>query len=273
MGLEKFLDDLESGRAYEGMRKNSGAKHTDMKYCARYMSAFLAGKKKVVELGTGRGQGFVLFCNAINEGTVTTVDIRKKNKDIVDAVSARYPGNVAGKQEFGDSVDDKIIQRVMADGKPIDVLFIDSLHTRERVLLEVRAWFPHLAEDAVVFFHDALWCFDTVYEVVNYIIEDTDYSRHVKPHAKFEDFVIDDWPGLGKVGIDSHTMRPYVQSKDEIVDTIPDADELTVDLSERDGSGLRYELMIEWPGLITITNASKELWGKMAERADGALKP
>jgi cephalosporin hydroxylase len=36
----------------------------------------------------------------------------------------------------------------------IDVLFIDTSHRYEHTLAEIDAWFPHLAEDAVVLFHD-----------------------------------------------------------------------------------------------------------------------
>ena len=36
----------------------------------------------------------------------------------------------------------------------VEVLFIDTSHLYEHTLAEIDAWFPHLAERAVVFFHD-----------------------------------------------------------------------------------------------------------------------
>jgi cephalosporin hydroxylase len=36
----------------------------------------------------------------------------------------------------------------------IDVLFIDTSHHYEHTVAEIEAWFPHLAEEAVVLFHD-----------------------------------------------------------------------------------------------------------------------
>ncbi|MFC6724369.1 class I SAM-dependent methyltransferase [Halobium palmae] len=36
----------------------------------------------------------------------------------------------------------------------IDVLFVDTSHRYEHTVREIEAWFPHLADDATVFFHD-----------------------------------------------------------------------------------------------------------------------
>lgn len=36
----------------------------------------------------------------------------------------------------------------------VDVLFIDTSHLYDHTVAEIDAWFPHLADDAVVFFHD-----------------------------------------------------------------------------------------------------------------------
>lgn len=36
----------------------------------------------------------------------------------------------------------------------VDVLFVDTSHRYEHTVAEIEAWFPHLADDAVVLFHD-----------------------------------------------------------------------------------------------------------------------
>ena len=39
----------------------------------------------------------------------------------------------------------------------IDMIFIDTLHIKEQVLRELKVWFPHLKNDALLVFHDTNW--------------------------------------------------------------------------------------------------------------------
>ena len=50
----------------------------------------------------------------------------------------------------GDSVE---ISKTYTDGR-IDVLFIDGDHTYEGCHRDIEAWYPHLKENGVMFFHD-----------------------------------------------------------------------------------------------------------------------
>jgi cephalosporin hydroxylase len=45
----------------------------------------------------------------------------------------------------------------------IDVLFVDTLHIKEHVLGELKVWYPHLKENALVIFHDTNWPEDKRY--------------------------------------------------------------------------------------------------------------
>lgn len=38
---------------------------------------------------------------------------------------------------------------------PIDMIFIDADHSYEAVKLDIESWYPHLVENAWIFFHDA----------------------------------------------------------------------------------------------------------------------
>lgn len=43
------------------------------------------------------------------------------------------------------------------DKGPVNVLFVDTLHIKEQVLKELYFWMPHLADDALIVFHDTHW--------------------------------------------------------------------------------------------------------------------
>jgi len=43
---------------------------------------------------------------------------------------------------------------------PVAILFIDAIHTREQVLAELWAWYPHLEPGATIVFHDTHWPVD-----------------------------------------------------------------------------------------------------------------
>ena len=43
------------------------------------------------------------------------------------------------------------------DEDPFDIIFIDTIHTREQVLAEMYFWVDHLKEDGYLIFHDSHW--------------------------------------------------------------------------------------------------------------------
>lgn len=43
------------------------------------------------------------------------------------------------------------------DEDPFDIIFIDTIHTREQVLAEMYFWIDHLKEDGYLIFHDSHW--------------------------------------------------------------------------------------------------------------------
>lgn len=42
------------------------------------------------------------------------------------------------------------------EGKPIDVLIVDGDHSYEGVLADLRAWYPHVKPNGLIFMHDVL---------------------------------------------------------------------------------------------------------------------
>lgn len=79
------------------------------------------------------------------EGLDLTNAIAKRNGLNVKGVLARSPEGVAP------------VVEAEFDG-PLDLVFIDALHTDEAQLADFEAVKPHLAPDAVVMFHDVFLC-------------------------------------------------------------------------------------------------------------------
>lgn len=56
------------------------------------------------------------------------------------------------------------------ESAPVSMMFIDGIHTREQVLSELWAWWPHLAENATVAFHDTHWP-DDLHEAFDGVVQ------------------------------------------------------------------------------------------------------
>jgi predicted O-methyltransferase YrrM len=109
-----------------------------------------SGRRSVVELGTATGWTTAALVLADRERTVTSYD------PVVQPRRARYAELVRpqarARMTFVDETGEAGAARW--SGPPVDLLFIDSTHTREDTLAEFRAWRPHLAKGARVVFHD-----------------------------------------------------------------------------------------------------------------------
>ena len=108
------------------------------------------GRRTVVELGTATGWTTASLVLADRARTVTSYD------PVVQPGRARYAALVrpqaSARMRFVQDTGEAGAARW--DGAPVDLLFIDSTHTREDTLAEFRAWRPNLAPGARVVFHD-----------------------------------------------------------------------------------------------------------------------
>ena len=275
-GLERYIADLDANVALEGIGK-SNRRHADIRFHARHMAEAVFSRRcqKIVELGTCTGEGLTLLSNAAcADGDVWTVDIRRKNDAYKDSLLRRYPPLSRIHVLTGDSADPSVVVQVMTDGKMIDALFVDSSHLRDRVLKEVAAWFPHLADDAVVFFHDAVLCHDTVKVTIDDLVEGLNIHRWC---ADFDvtKHTLHDVPGHPAAGI-AADGRPLSQV--EVDDRRPGATECRVlradfsdDVVHSGGIDLVYELLLGWPGLVTLTELSSRAKETMVAAAERLL--
>lgn len=104
----------------------------------------------VVELGTRTGVSTAAFLAAAEArgGHVVSVDI--------DDVSALYRGHPLWTCIQADSRHPELpaAARKVADGKPIDVLLIDTEHTYEQVTAELLLWAEHVKPGGYILCHD-----------------------------------------------------------------------------------------------------------------------
>jgi predicted O-methyltransferase YrrM len=108
------------------------------------------GRQTVVELGTATGWTTASFALAEPARTVTSYDpVVQPGRD---AYAALLPAAARARMHFVRETGESGARSW--PGPPVDMLFVDSTHTRDDTLAEFRAWHPKLAPGAVVVFHD-----------------------------------------------------------------------------------------------------------------------
>lgn len=103
----------------------------------------------ILELGVDRGQSTKVFLNAIDD---------KENAQLI-SVDIRDCSKAAHSEKWNfiqsDSTnEDEIIKKapILKDG--IDILYIDSLHTKEHVLKEISYFYKYMNKGSVIFIDD-----------------------------------------------------------------------------------------------------------------------
>ena len=117
----------------------------------------------VVELGTHNGTSYAAFCDAVQQGGLSTrcvaVDTWSGDaqsgfygEEVYQDLKAFHDGRYGGFSSLLRSTfDDAVAQ--FAD-RSIDLLHIDGVHSYEAVRHDFESWLPKLSDGAVVLFHD-----------------------------------------------------------------------------------------------------------------------
>jgi predicted O-methyltransferase YrrM len=102
----------------------------------------------VLELGTDDGNSSTIFLQACEEkdGRVVSVDIVDYS-DISSSPRWQFVKSDSTNVDY-------IIKQAPHLAAGIDVMYVDSLHTRAHVEKEVMGWYPYLNQDAWIFFDD-----------------------------------------------------------------------------------------------------------------------
>jgi predicted O-methyltransferase YrrM len=116
----------------------------------RALLRLAGGRRTVVELGTATGWTTASLVLADPARTVTSYDpvVQSGRDHYATLVAPKARARMTFVQGTGEA------GGADWDGPPVDLLFIDSTHTREDTVAEYDAWRSHLAAGALVVFHD-----------------------------------------------------------------------------------------------------------------------
>jgi hypothetical protein len=125
-------------------------------------------RKTIVEIGTWRGRSAHALCSGANisNGTVYCIDTFKGSPSELDTVHIDakthdiYKECVENLSGFKNVVILKMSSIESAgqfEDKSIDMIFIDSEHTYDNVMLDVNTWFPKLKDGGLFCGHDKHW--------------------------------------------------------------------------------------------------------------------
>jgi predicted O-methyltransferase YrrM len=137
---------------FEAYMKAEFARSVEGQVATQLMRLYRASKEisapAILELGTQQGSSTTMFLQACEENDGQLVSV-----DIVDCSDVSTSSRWTFVQS--DSTDvDFILSKApfLRDG--IDVLYIDTLHTRTHVEKELTGWYPFMKEGSHIFFDD-----------------------------------------------------------------------------------------------------------------------
>ena len=137
---------------FEDIQKNEFASGTvgqsARHHLAIYRRSLQKSKPTILELGTHRGKSTTAFLQVCRErgGRLFSVDI-------ADCSAVSNDRNWRFIRNDSADVDD-VLGKAPELRQGIDVLLIDTLHTRAHVEKEFYGWFPYLRKNAIVLFDD-----------------------------------------------------------------------------------------------------------------------
>lgn len=114
----------------------------------QYLLSLARGRRRVVELGTGTAWTTIALALADDERTVRSFDPelrreRERYLDLMTPADRRRIELVTSPGAAGPRAGDEV-----------DLLYVDSSHSREDVIAEVRAWTPVLVPGALIVLDD-----------------------------------------------------------------------------------------------------------------------
>lgn len=142
----------------------------------------------IVELGVGGGlstQAFLHACNKIG-GHLYSVDI-------VDCPKARLTVANLEPEKYWTFTIMNDLEYATLWRQPIDLLFIDSIHTFEHTLAELDLYSKFVKEDGIILMHD------TVNREYHGVIEAISAFQQKNPQWKFTELLPNTIDGLGEL--------------------------------------------------------------------------
>lgn len=140
----------------------------------------------ICETGRCTGQSTNLFSAIAQKtnGKFISFDISDWNKTHIENINVRYG---IDRSHYRYITDSSLNAPLYLDSNTkIDVLFLDSLHSYEQVKQETLTFEKYLSDSYIIFFHDTVWCFDTVMGWIKDYLQDkfVIYAKNRNTHAK-----------------------------------------------------------------------------------------
>ena len=138
--------------------------HTDISdhLCTLYLLTIEFNLKKIIELGTRNGESTIALLQAAHEisGEVTSIDINSCSyaKNIINDL------NLSDKWNFIQNDDLEIEWNQV-----IDHLFIDTSHTYEQTMAELKKYEPFVRSGGIITLHDMVGCPEVLIAINEYI--------------------------------------------------------------------------------------------------------
>ncbi len=169
--IDKICQDLYDGVNYPGTwhgcdfwgKASDFHEHSFFIWDTIQKVLFKNGERplNIVETGRCTGQSTVLF-SAIayfSGGYFSSFDISDWNREFILQLNEKYEI----KSNYHYVVDSSLKGDIyLNQDYKIDVLFLDSLHTYDLVKNETLLFEKYLSDTSIIFFHDTVWCFDSV---------------------------------------------------------------------------------------------------------------
>ncbi len=107
--------------------------------------------KLSVELGVDGGGGSLHLALGWPKGVVIGIDNQDNHRSRIDYIEERY-------SNFIFFIADSVIkaQWIYDTYGPVDILFIDTIHTYERTMVEYKTWLPFMSDKSIICFDDLL---------------------------------------------------------------------------------------------------------------------
>tara|TARA_Y100000589_G_scaffold331238_1_gene383954 strand:+ start:10753 stop:11529 length:777 start_codon:yes stop_codon:yes gene_type:complete len=141
---QEYINDLKEFSEYKN----------EIRFAAKQLlNIYYEVKKRnnvtILELGVDRGQSTKIFLNAIHNkesSHLISVDIRDCS-NVSDLESWKF-------LKMNSIHIDRILEAapILKDG--IDIIYIDSLHTKDHVYKEIYGWFPYVKKEGIIFLDD-----------------------------------------------------------------------------------------------------------------------
>jgi hypothetical protein len=225
--INKICEDLYNGVNYPGMWHGSeewgisSDFHEHPFFIWDCIKNFLPDRPiDIIETGRCTGQSTNLFSGIAQKtgGQMYSFDPQDWGRELILNINKKY--NITSNYNYIVDLSFNADNHLPLDFKS-DIVFLDSLHTYNCVKQETLLFEKRLKDKSIIFFHDTVWCFDSVMGWILEYLENKDvcFAKHQNTH-KLQCYNCENlWGKPGLIHGRPHIMtngRPNFQGESEV---------------------------------------------------------